>query len=132
MFVYPSSRILFAYGILLVSFSGGCNDSVKSRKPAAKTIDQTVKKDSVAFSHAHCHPKALGPSHVADAEADRFRSRGTREMAERLKFIDLATDPENNEFASDRRVELLATAQKTRVIQEMLLEIRLHWKKNKR
>ncbi len=113
MFVYPSSRILFAYGILLVSFSGGCNDSVKSRKPAAKTTDQTVKKDSVAFSHAHCHPKALGPSHVADAEADRFRSRGTREMAERLKFIDLATDPENNEFASDRRVELLATAQKT-------------------
>lgn len=112
MFVHSLFRLFFTYSIACTFFASGCSDSGNLRKPS-KSTKRATQKTSAAFSHEHCHPEALGPSHIADADADRFRSRGTREMAERLKFIDLAINPETNEFASDRRVELLEHSQKS-------------------
>ena len=112
MHVHLKPQSIFAWVFVFVSIVSGCSDSVSLHRQEMDSTNQSIKENAAPFAHAHCHPRNLGPSHIADAEADRFRSAGTREMAERLKFIDLAIDPETNEFASDRRVEKLEYNQK--------------------
>ena len=112
MHVHLKRQSTFAWVFVFISIVSGCSDSESLQRQGTDSTNQRIKENAAPFAHAHCHPRNLGPSHIADAEADRFRSAGTREMAERLKFIDLAIDPETNEFASDRRVEKLEYNQK--------------------
>ena len=98
-------------GVLAVIAAAGCADSEDpSHLPTANSVGQREQKPIERFTHQHCHPSALGPSHIADDDADKFRTDGTRKMAQRLQIIDLATNPETNEFVSDRRVAMLEQA----------------------
>ena len=112
MFIFSAYRLFFYCSILAAVLGSGCSESENSKGSILSPItEQTAENKLGSLSHKHCHPGALGPSHIADAHADQFRTDGTRKMAERLKIIDLATNPETNEFISDRRVELLEQSQ---------------------
>ena len=111
MFIFSAYRLFFYCSILAVLLVSGCTDSENWKAYPSLASKQTAENKLGSLSHKHCHPGALGPSHIADAHADQFRTDGTRKMAERLKIIDLATNPETNEFISDRRVELLEQSQ---------------------
>jgi len=89
-----------------------CSDYQSLYRQEADNTKQSKNENAASIAQALCHSRNLGPYPIAYAEADRFRSAGTREMAERLKFIGLALDLETNEFASDRRVEKIEYNQK--------------------
>ncbi|MDG2207830.1 MAG: CRTAC1 family protein [Pirellulales bacterium] len=109
--VFFDRPLIHTWSLLAVIVAAGCVDSNPPPSPGAAAAREPGQKADERFTHQHCHPSALGPSHVADEQADQFRTDGTRKMAERLKIIDLATNPETNEFVSDRRVAMLEQAE---------------------
>ena len=112
MQVHLKPQSSFAWVFVFVSISSRCSNYQSFYRQEADNTKQSKNENAASIAQALCHSRNLGPSHIDDAEADRFRSAGTREMAERLKFIGLALDLETNEFARDRRVEKIEYNQK--------------------